>query len=58
MALPVIFLIVSAFAVRDLLPCDKSKLDLLIVAATAGGLILGAFIVQYFFIGLYQKFYG
>lgn len=45
---PILFLIVSAFAIRDYLPDTKDKINLLIVAASAGFLIVVAFVIQYF----------
>ena len=48
MLLPTIFLIVTAIIIKGFLPCDKSKLNLLIVTTTAGCLISIAFILQYF----------
>jgi O-antigen/teichoic acid export membrane protein len=45
---PIIFLIVAAFIVKDFLPFEKSKLNLFMVAVTAGSLILVSFIIQYF----------
>lgn len=46
--LPTIFLIVTALIIKDYLPCDKSKLNLLIVTTISGSLILITFILQYF----------
>jgi O-antigen/teichoic acid export membrane protein len=46
--LPLIFLIAAAFIIKDFLPLEKSKLNLLLVAATAGSLIVISFIIQYF----------
>lgn len=43
----VLFLIVSAFAIRDYLSDTKEKINLLIVAATAGILIVISFVIQY-----------
>jgi len=45
---PILFIIISSFLIRDLLPCQKSKINLLIVAISAGCLIVGSFIFQYF----------
>lgn len=45
--LPVIFLIVTTFIIKDFVPCEKSKLNLLIIAGTISVCIAGAFIVQY-----------
>lgn len=47
MLLPIIFLVVTAFIVKGYLPCDKSKLNLLIVTSMAGCLIMASFILQY-----------
>jgi len=44
---PIIFIIITTFIIRDFLPCEKSKLNLLIVAGTTGICIIGAFIIQY-----------
>ncbi|WP_316826380.1 hypothetical protein [Pedobacter miscanthi] len=45
--LPVLFLTLTSFAIRNYLPQEKSKLYLLIVAAVIGILILGSFVVLY-----------
>jgi O-antigen/teichoic acid export membrane protein len=45
---PLLFIIISSFLIRDILPCEKSKLNLLIVAISAGFLILSSFVIQYF----------
>ena len=49
MILPVGFVITSCLLVRDFLPLDKSKINLLFVAIVAGFLILISFCIQYFF---------
>lgn len=46
--LPTIFIIVTAIIIKDFLPCEKSKLNLLIVTTSAGCLILVSFVLQYF----------
>ena len=48
MLFPAIFLISTAFFIRDYLPEEKSKLNLLIVAFVMGGLIILSFVIQYF----------
>ena len=48
MLFPVLFLILASFSVRDSLPQEKSKMNLLIVAVVMGGLILVSFVIQYF----------
>lgn len=48
MLLPILFLILTSFAIRDYLPHEKSKINLLIVAIVMGGLIVVSFIIQYF----------
>jgi len=45
---PIILVIISSFLIRDYLPHQKSKINLLIVAISAGCIILGSFILQYF----------
>jgi len=45
--LPIIFLIFTTLLIRDFIPCEKSKLNLLIVAGTIVTCIIGAFIIQY-----------
>ena len=45
---PLLFLIVTTIIVKSYLPCEKSKLNFLIVSITAGCLILVSFIIQYF----------
>lgn len=49
MILPVGFVITSCLLVRDFLPLDKSKINLLFVAFVAGFLILISFCIQYLF---------
>jgi O-antigen/teichoic acid export membrane protein len=46
--LPAIFIMVTAVIIEGFLPCEKSKLNLLIVTTTAGCLIFISFILQYF----------
>lgn len=48
MLFPVLFLILAAFSIRDYLPEEKAKINLLIVAIVMGGLIVVSFIIQYF----------
>ncbi|MFV8372652.1 polysaccharide biosynthesis protein [Flavobacterium sp. LB2P74] len=48
MLFPILFLISTSFLVRGYLPQEKSKINLLIVAAVMGGLILVSFVIQYF----------
>ncbi|MCK8141466.1 oligosaccharide flippase family protein [Flavobacterium sp. I-SCBP12n] len=48
MLLPIIFLIVASFLIRDYLPHEKSKINLLTVAAATGSLIVVSFLLQYF----------
>lgn len=48
MFFPILFLIISAFAIRDYLPDTKAKINLLIVASSVGFLIVFAFVIQYF----------
>jgi hypothetical protein len=43
--LPVIFLFAMAFFVTDNLPMEKSKLNLIIVAATSGLMIIISFLI-------------
>jgi hypothetical protein len=45
---PVLFIIILSVLIKDFLPSEKSKLNLLIVAISAGSLIVGSFILQYF----------
>lgn len=47
MFFPILFLILTSFLIRDYLPQEKSKIGLLIVAITMGGLIFLSFAVQY-----------
>lgn len=49
MILPIVFVVISCLMIRDFLPTDKSKLNLLLVAFAAGLLILISFGIQYFF---------
>lgn len=46
--IPIIFLFVTTFIVKDFVSCEKSKFNLLIVAGISILLLLGAFIIQYF----------
>jgi O-antigen/teichoic acid export membrane protein len=48
MLFPLLFLIVASFLVRDYLPQEKSKINLLTVAVVMGGLIVVSFVIQYF----------
>ncbi|CAM4083190.1 lipopolysaccharide biosynthesis protein [Flavobacterium sinopsychrotolerans] len=48
MLLPIFFLISVLFTIRDFLPKEKSKINLLIVAIAAGFFIVITFIIQYF----------
>lgn len=48
MLFPILFLILAAFSIRDYLPEEKAKINLLIVAIVMGGLIVVSFIIQYF----------
>lgn len=45
---PIIFLIITTLVLRDFLPFEKSKLNLLIVFSVAGCLIFTSFVLQYF----------
>jgi len=54
--LPIMFLIVVSFIIKDLLPFEKSKMNLLIVAASVGCLILITFILQYFSSSYLRKY--
>lgn len=44
----VLFLVSSCLAVRDFLPEGKSKINLLLIAAVMGGLMLFSFVILYF----------
>jgi O-antigen/teichoic acid export membrane protein len=46
--IPSIFLIVTALFIKRFLPCEKSKMNLLIVGGTAVCLIVVSFVIQYF----------
>ena len=48
MIIPIMFLVIASLSIRGFLPSDKSKVNLLIVAAVLGSLILVSFIIQYF----------
>jgi O-antigen/teichoic acid export membrane protein len=48
MLFPVFFLIFASFSVRDYLPQEKAKINLLTVAVVMGGLIFVSFVIQYF----------
>jgi O-antigen/teichoic acid export membrane protein len=48
MILPLLFIIIASFSVRDYLPQEKSKLNLMVVAVVIAGLIVISFIIQYF----------
>jgi O-antigen/teichoic acid export membrane protein len=48
MLVPIILVIISSLLIRNILPCEKSKINLLIVAISAGCLILISLILQYF----------
>jgi O-antigen/teichoic acid export membrane protein len=48
MLFPILFLIFTAFLIRDYLPETKSKLNLLVVAIVMGVLIVLSFMIQYF----------
>jgi O-antigen/teichoic acid export membrane protein len=48
MLLPILFLILASFGVRDYLPEEKSKMNLLVVAVVMGVLLTISFIIQYF----------
>nr|WP_315174770.1 polysaccharide biosynthesis protein [uncultured Flavobacterium sp.] len=48
MFFPILFLIFASFSIRGYLPEEKSKMNLLTVAVVMGGLILVAFVMQYF----------
>jgi len=45
---PILFIFISSVLIRDYLPCEKSKINLLIVAISAACLISVSFIIQYF----------
>jgi O-antigen/teichoic acid export membrane protein len=66
MLFPVLFLISISYLVKDYLPQEKSKINLLIVAVVMCGLMFFSFIIQYFtsekwrqqinkMVGLYKK---
>lgn len=46
MFLPILFLILTSFVIKDYLPQEKSKTNLLIVALTIGCLIVFSFVIQ------------
>ena len=48
MLFPVLFLIFATFLIRDYLPVEKSKVNLLVVAIVMGALIFLSFVIQYF----------
>lgn len=48
MLFPLLFLILGSFLVRDYLPMEQSKINLMIVAAAMGGLLVISFVIQYF----------
>jgi O-antigen/teichoic acid export membrane protein len=48
MFFPLLFLIFGSFLVRNYLPLEQSKINLMIVAVVMGGLIITSFIIQYF----------
>jgi hypothetical protein len=48
MVLPIIFLIVACLFLRNYLPLEKSKINLLIVATIMGGVIAISFVIQFF----------
>ncbi|WP_131667053.1 MATE family efflux transporter [Chryseobacterium taiwanense] len=48
MFFPLLFLIFGSFLVRDYLPLEQSKINLVIVAVVMGGLIVISFVIQYF----------
>lgn len=48
MLLPILFLVLACFVVRDYLPEVKSKMNLFIVFAVTGGIIGISFIIQFF----------
>lgn len=48
MFFPLLFLIIGSFVVRDYLPSEQSKINLVIVALVMGGLITISFVIQYF----------
>ena len=48
MLFPILFLIFASFSVRDYLPQEKAKINLLTVAVVMGGLIFVSFVIQYF----------
>jgi O-antigen/teichoic acid export membrane protein len=48
MLFPILFLIFAAYLIRDYLPEEKSKINLLTVAVVMGGLIVVSFVIQYF----------
>jgi len=47
MFFPILFLIATSVTIERFLPGEKSKLNLLIVAAVMGGLLLISFVIQY-----------
>lgn len=48
MLVPILFLIFASFLVRDYLPLEKSKLNLMLVAVIMGIVIVLSFAIQYF----------
>ncbi|WP_160171309.1 MATE family efflux transporter [Flavobacterium seoulense] len=48
MLVPMVFLVLGSFFVSNYLPQEKSKINLLIVSGTIGGLIISSFFIQYF----------
>lgn len=49
MFFPILFILFSTYLVKDYLPTDKAKLNLLIVSVCAGCLLIIAFVIQYLF---------
>ncbi|MES2590492.1 MAG: polysaccharide biosynthesis protein [Bacteroidota bacterium] len=45
--LPVLFLVIVSFFVKNFVPYEKSKLNVLIIAMLTGGCIIGTFFIQY-----------
>jgi len=53
--LPILFLTLVSFLIRDYLPHEKSKINLLIVGALLVGLIFFSFVLQYFTSDAWKK---
>jgi len=48
LVVPIFFIVISATLIRNFLPCEKSKYNLVIVGMAAGGVIIISFVIQYF----------